>query len=115
MPSSLRTTGGPKLPVASISFAGSLPNTIASRANRAGNEGEEGERPWWEWRRPAVTPHFEPPPPRFEADLEQVDEAASDLLPELDWAALPRWMRSVPEQGPPDEVECEAGSGPGWE
>ena len=86
-----------------------------SRANRAGNEGEEGERPWWEWRRLEAAPDFEPSPLHFEADLDSVDATPSDLPAELDWAALPRWMRAVPEQGPPDEQECEAGSGPGWE
>ena len=52
------------------------------------------------------------PTPHFESFPEFADEAASDLPPELDWAALPRWMRAVPEQGPPDEVESQAGSGP---
>ena len=62
----------------------------------------------WDWQRPAqleldsqalVEPEF-------------VDTAVSDLPAEVDLAALPRWMRAVPEQGPPDELEFEAGRGP---
>ena len=88
----------------------------ASRAPGAGDESKEVEREWWEWQRPAVTPDFEPPPPDFESPPDQGFEAASDLPPELDWTALPRWMRAVPEQGPPEAVECDAGSGPdAWE
>jgi hypothetical protein len=41
-----------------------------------------------------------------------VDAAGSALPAEVDLDALPRWMKSVPEQRPPEELEFEAGSGP---
>ena len=43
-----------------------------------------------------------------------MDEPTSDLPPELAVAALPRWRQAVPEPGPTDEEECEAGSGLDW-
>jgi hypothetical protein len=45
-----------------------------------------------------VTPELETPPSHFQPNLELSDLAASDLPPELHWAAPPRWMRSMPEQ-----------------
>ena len=65
-------------------------------------------RPELEWQRPAAEPFADEPA----ADFDFVDPDVSDLPPELDFERLPRWMRSVPEQGPPDEPEFEAGSGP---
>ena len=48
--------------------------------------------------------------PWGEADC--VDATVSALPAEVDLAALPRWMRAVPEQGPPEELAFEAGRGP---
>jgi hypothetical protein len=56
----------------------------------------------------AVSPG--PSPPWGEADC--VDATVSDLPAEVDLSALPRWMRAVPEQGPPEGLEFEAGRGP---
>jgi hypothetical protein len=42
-------------------------------------------------------------PPWGEADC--VDATVSDLPAEVDIEALPRWMRAVPEQGPPFELK----------
>jgi hypothetical protein len=87
-----------------------------SRPTFEEEQGEEAERrPWWGWTRPVAEPALDEPQPSFEPSLELTDEPASDLPSELEVAALPRWMRAVPEQGPPDEQEWEAGSGPGWE
>ena len=70
-------------------------------------------RPELEWQRPPSEPFLDEPPP----DFDFVDPTVSDLPPELDFEQLPRWMRAVPEQGPPEELEFQAGSGPAddWE
>ena len=60
-------------------------------------------------------PALDEPELSFEPSFELTDEPTTDLPAELDVAALPRWMRAVPEQGPPEEEEWEAGSGPGLE
>ena len=88
----------------------------ASRSPPSSEESQgEEERRWWEWQRPEEAPALGEPQQDPSSDLDFIDAPPSDLPPEQDVAALPRWMRSVPEQGPPDEVECEAGSGPDWE
>ena len=85
----------------------------ASRPVRLSEESEEeSTRRWWEWTRPAAEPALDEPQLESITGFDFMDEPTSDLPPELDWAALPRWMRAVSEQGPPEEEQCEAGSGP---
>ena len=56
----------------------------------------------WDWQRPSQV--------LVEAEL--VDAAVSDLPSKIDLDALPRWMTAGQEQGPPNELEFEAGRGP---
>jgi hypothetical protein len=71
---------------------------------------EESTRRWWDYARPPPAHVLDVPEDHAGSDF--IDAPACDLPGEVDVAALPRWMRAVPEQGPPDEQECKAGSGP---
>jgi hypothetical protein len=68
-------------------------------------EGDESTRLWRaEWQRP----------PQLELESQalvvpEFVDAAAGLPAEVDLEALPRWMRVVPEQGPPEKPEFEAG------
>jgi hypothetical protein len=110
----------PKRPAASCAgheaiFEFAVPTKPDSRP-RVNCEGEP-TRLWraeWDWQRPAQV--------QVQAELEVESQALlepefveaddSDIPAEVDLSALPRWMRAVPEQGPPEELEFEAGSGP---
>jgi hypothetical protein len=83
------------------------------------NSEDESTRLWraeWDWQRPAEAQAQV----QAELDVESqalvepefVDAAVSELPSEVDLAALPRWMRAGPEQGPPEALEFEAGRGP---
>jgi hypothetical protein len=92
--------------------------TLNSRSRlRVNSEGEStrGWRAEWDWQRPAQVQVELEVESQALVEPEFVDTAVSDLPAEVDLAALPRWMRAVPEQGPPEELEFEAGRGPAEE
>jgi hypothetical protein len=74
---------------------------------RVNSEGEStrGWRAEWDWQRPAQVQVELEVESQALVEPEFVDTAVSDLPAEVDLAALPRWMRAVPEQGPPEELE----------
>ena len=93
------------------------PESLASRPSRSSAEAEFLRHfgTQLSWQRAPAEPSLDEPQASFDSDI--VDDVASDQPPEVDFEQLPRWMRAVPEQGPPDELEFEAGSGPAddWE
>ena len=68
--------------------------------------------------RPRQTKWDSPQPAQSERESqallvpEFVDAVVSALPAEVNLSALPRWMRAVPEQGPPEELEFKARHGP---
>jgi hypothetical protein len=89
--------------------------TLNSRSRLRVNSEGESTRDWraeWEWQRPAEAQAELEVESQVLVEPDFADAVVSELPAEVDLDALPRWMKSAPEQGPPDELEFEAGRGP---